>query len=203
MLYQWNIIRNRMCYSDRKAAREQSLSTWVNTDHLFTNLLLRRWSNSNLQAKWKWDREVNKKALSMNSNLFFQHIFHTHCETSHVIFNRHLSKSQWKDKSGSQKVPEKSTHCIVLTFPACVTCCYRATSLDHIYGAAVMVDKSVKCTRGPNLCLCWHPVFTVTVTYFGLSWGGVWRHISATVTLIFTESCQSHQEMPESMLLLT
>lgn len=83
-------------------------------------------------------------------------------------------------------------------FPASVTCCRWATSLDHISGVAVMADIGMKCTQEQNLSLFWHPAFTVTVAVFGLSWGGVGRHASAMLTLrnchIFSEACQSLQD---------
>lgn len=66
-----------------------------------------------------------------------------------------------------------------------------------------MADIGMKCTQGQNLCLCWHLVFTVSVTHFGLSRGGIERHVSAMLTLrnchIFTEACQSPQDTPVSV----
>lgn len=85
-------------------------------------------------------------------------------------------------------------------FPACVTCCCWATSLDHISGAAVMADIGMMCTPGQNLSLFWHPVFTVTVMRWGWKACGChadpqeWsdRHWGLSVTSGHVSGCTAH-----------
>lgn len=80
----------------------------------------------------------------------------------------------WKSMTKNVKLSQKKKYQTRLRiplfrspFPACVTCCCWATSLDHISEAAVMPDIGMKCTPGQNLSLFWHPVFTVTVMRWG------------------------------------
>lgn len=73
-----------------------------------------------VDSTYRQNRSVAEKLIieiSMNTNLFFQQSLYPHSETSLPFINRHLSKSQWKKLSSSQKMPEKSMHS-VLTFPS-------------------------------------------------------------------------------------
>lgn len=77
-------------------------------------------------------------------------------------------------------------------FPTSVTCCCWATSLDHISREAVTSDTCMMCTRGQNLCLCWHPVFPPTVPCFWLGLEG--RRVLTLKELSHTETCQLLQD---------
>lgn len=99
----------------------------------------------------------------------------------HVTFKNSLSKLEKCEvfKEISQKRPCISLFSLSL---ACVTCWCWGSSLEEIRGVAVTADIGMKCTQGQNLCLCWHPVFTVTATQSRLSLSVVVRHMTTVLT---------------------